>query len=126
MKAKRTTARDLAGWQTFEFVRRHPENLLRVEISQQGVVIRAARDNLLPSEREVFVRYLVNEGFISEKYRRFSGANVETSDGVQWILHNTKPRTFISTRSMLRARPFLIPVLAYKFLAWCSRSWRYF
>jgi hypothetical protein len=118
MKAHRRIARNL-GLQTFEFVPRRPLNSLRVEISQGGVVIRASRDNFPPHDKDAFVHYLAEEGFIPEWYRNFSATQGETWTSLQWVVDKTYHAQGSGKIGAIRgARRFVARLLAYEVLVW--------
>lgn len=117
MKAQRRTARNQAAQQTFEFARSRPANLLRVEISRARVVIRACHGNFSPRDKEAFVRYLVDEGFISDQYRYFSVDRSETWAGLQWFVDGRSSTRGVS-RAIRRIKTFLLELPAHEFVAW--------
>jgi hypothetical protein len=68
-----------------EFLTRRPENYLRVENKQNGVVIRMIQNNFTPARMSAFVRYLAAEGFIPEHYRWFSDPDSGSGLSVRWV-----------------------------------------
>jgi hypothetical protein len=47
----------------------NPENLILVENTEDGVIIRAARDNFCKQRKLLFIRYLAAEGYISDEFQ---------------------------------------------------------
>jgi hypothetical protein len=117
MKAQRRTARNHASQQTFEFAHCRPENLLRVEIGRTGVVISAYQGNFSPRDKEAFVRYLVDEGFISDQYRYFSTDRSETWAGLQWFVDGRISTGGVSG-AIRRVKAFIVQLPAREFVAW--------
>jgi hypothetical protein len=69
----------------------NPENLVLVENSGDGVVIRAARDNLSERKKAWLIRYLAAEGFISDEFEDFrtnwTGTSITWVVDQSWIRH---------------------------------------
>ena len=84
MNGQRKTAKLAVRQHSFVFLRSRPRNFLRVETQHGSVVIHAARDNFSPRDKTAFVRYLVAEGFIGERYRGFRADRAELWRRLQW------------------------------------------
>jgi hypothetical protein len=117
MRAQRRSTKGLANRQAFVFHRRRPENVLRVEIGQSGVVVHSSEGNFLPRHKEMFVRYLVDEGFISEQYRYFSWERSETWAGLRWVVDGRTVR-FARGGAVWRAKTFIRRLSASRFVSW--------
>jgi hypothetical protein len=119
MKTRRKPEKTPAGLSSFEFRHQAPENLLRVERDGAGVTIRAARDNFSLRDKTFFVRYLANEGFISQRHRRFAAEQRGGRGGLEWLVEEGHPRTgWTSAGATPRATAFMIRLFVYGFLVW--------
>jgi hypothetical protein len=119
VNAQRQTAKLAVRQHSFVFLRSRPRNFLRVEIQGRGVVVRAARDNFSPRDKTAFVRYLVAEGFIAERYRRFRADRAELCPRLEWRVDgpsvapdSKKPFWAAQTNA------FMLRALVYGFVLW--------
>jgi hypothetical protein len=79
------TENDMTG--RFEFAFPVLDTLLRVEVADGDVTIRATRDSFSPQRKARFVRELVSEGFIPEELQWFPiGGPHSFHRGVCWIV----------------------------------------
>jgi hypothetical protein len=119
MNAQRRAAKLWAGRRAFQFVRKSPENVLRVQPSKSTVTILAARDNFSSRDKTCFVHYLANEGFIHERYRRFSAEDSAQWPTLEWVVEKGCRRAASPSPGATRlARAFMTRLLVYEFLAW--------
>ena len=89
----------------FEFYFQDLDNSVLVETSEDGVTIRAARDNFSDRRKRMFIRHLAAEGFIPDRYRWFCDS--EGCSSVKWVrdyswLKIDSRMTFRGTRFMQR------------------------
>lgn len=63
----------------------HLDTLLRVEKTDDQVVIRATSNRFSPERKLAFIRWLAAEGFISEAHRWSSLAGESSPLGVRWV-----------------------------------------
>jgi hypothetical protein len=73
----------------YEFYVRDLDNLILVEISSDGVIIRAARDNFSERRRRNFIRHLAAEGFIPDECQWFDTSGLMGGRGVRWIIDHS-------------------------------------
>src|SRR5215475_10740284 len=73
----------------------NPENLILVENSGDGVVIRATRDNLSDRKKAWFIRYLAAEGFISDEFEHFRTVDW-TGTSIRWVVDQSWTRREIT------------------------------
>jgi hypothetical protein len=64
----------------------NPKNLILVENNDDGVIIRAARDNFSERGKASFIRYLAAEGFISEDFQTFPKSASGSSTSIIWAV----------------------------------------
>jgi hypothetical protein len=83
--------------QTFEFVHRRPDYVVRVENHAPKVLIRVIRGCLSEREKDFFVRHLAAEGFIPDCYRWFSGDYNEASSGIEWCVEDCSVKNNLKT-----------------------------
>src|SRR4026209_2345193 len=69
---------------------RNPENLILVENNDDGVIIRAARDNLSERGKACFIRYLAAEGFISDEFESFGKSGSRHTTSITWLIARTQ------------------------------------
>jgi hypothetical protein len=69
-----------------EFSIRDPDNLIQVEEGEDGVLVRAAMDNISPQRKAAFIRELAAEGFIADKYQWYDGGGLTGHIGVTWVI----------------------------------------
>lgn len=67
----------------FEFAFPALDALVLVEEDEAGVLIRTTRDNFSDERKEAFVRELVQEGFVADRYR-WSPTGEWAKTGVRW------------------------------------------
>lgn len=117
MKTHRKSEGPGSTSQTFEFVHRRPDCVLKVENHQTGVRICATRDCFSARDKEFFVRHLAAEGFIPDRYRWFSGDSGDPSSGLDWCVEDclNYSRAAVSQR---RANAFMIRLLVCVSILW--------
>ena len=115
IRTKRKTASQIEQRKAFVFSWSRPSNSLTVEQVGSGVLIHSAR-YLSSQDRTVFVRYLVEEGFISETYRGFSAKNASSWPGLQWLIGPA--RSSKTPLGVWRTNVFLTPLLVSGFILW--------
>lgn len=71
----------------YEFYYNCPENLIRVEVMEDSVLIRATKDNFSEIRKDLFIKWLAKEGFISDSFQ-FTNVN-NVYGGVQWIVDSS-------------------------------------
>jgi hypothetical protein len=77
----------LAEARSSEFCFPHLDTLVRVEVSDESVTIRATRDTFSPQRKDFFIRELVAEGFIPEHYRWSSPDEGDTPfSRIRWLV----------------------------------------
>jgi len=69
-----------------EFYHAFPDNLILVENQEDGVLIRAARDNFSERRKALLIRELAAEGFIPDQYQFFTDTDGCSFFGVRWII----------------------------------------
>ena len=69
----------------FEFYFRDLDNLILVESSEEGVLIRTTRHNVPERRRQFFVRELAAEGYIPDRYQWLAGAGCDGLEPVRWV-----------------------------------------
>ena len=89
----------------FEFYIRDLDNLVLVENSPEGVVIRAARNNFSERRKSFFIRQLAAEGYIPDIYQWFSDP-ADNAHGLTWVVDYSWLR--IPEVVVRRARRFMI------------------
>jgi hypothetical protein len=115
MKAQRRTAKTSDDSRNFDFFYSRPQNFLRVEI-QEGdkVTVHADRDNFSEVDKESFVHYLVNEGFISGRYSAYSFAQT----GLEWLISPNQHKESSRSPENCRARTFMVRLLCSGAILW--------
>ena len=100
----------------FEFCFPNLDTLVLVEESNDEVVIRASRNTFSELRKIRFVHELAAEGFISDRYRWFSGFGNWSSLPVRWLVNHCwlKP----DEAAVARTRRFMIRLLAGATLLW--------
>jgi len=94
-----------------EFCFPHLDTHIRVEVSDECVTIRASRDTFSSSRRESFIRNLVSEGFIPERYRWSTLGDPGISyGGICWLVDYTWMR--ISEDVLAISRRFVLRLFA--------------
>jgi len=68
----------------YEFGFPYLDTSVLVETDADEVVIRITRDTFSPERKAAFVRELIAEGFIPEKYRWFGSAEAGAYQGIRW------------------------------------------
>jgi hypothetical protein len=118
MKANQKPRRPRSAPQVFEFLHRRPQNILRVENHETGVRIRATRDNFSECDKAYFVRYLGDEGFISDRYRW----SLSACSDIEWHIEDSCERAKRSDLQIFashsRANVFMIRLLSSASLLW--------
>jgi hypothetical protein len=95
----------------FEFGFPNLDTLLRVEVTQDGVTVRASRDTFTRRHKANFVRELAAEGFIPDEYRWFALEDGEGfRRGVHWVVDVSWMS--ISEEVIARGRRFMARLLA--------------
>lgn len=77
-----------------------PENLILIENTDGGVIIRAAFDNLSESGKASVIRYLAAEGFISDEFQSFPNSISQGSSSIIWAVD----QTWVKREQALRKR----------------------
>lgn len=95
-----------------------PENLILVENSHDGVIIRAARDNFSDRRKLFFIRYLAAEGYISDEFQNFGKSTPHGSLSIVWAID----RGWIKNAPALlrRANRFMIRLLLAASILWLA------
>jgi hypothetical protein len=66
------------------------DTLVRVEVSDESVTIRATRDTFSSRRKDFFIRELAAEGFIPDRFHWSAPDDAETSFGrIRWLVDNT-------------------------------------
>ncbi len=94
----------------FEFGFPQLDTLLRVEVLDDGVIVRASRDTFTAQRKACFVRELAAEGFIPDEYRWFAQEDKgEFHRGVRWLVDFSWME--ISEVIAARSRRFMLRLL---------------
>jgi hypothetical protein len=94
-----------------EFCFPHLDTHIRVDVSEEFVTIRASRDTFSSSRKEYFIRNLVSEGFIPERYRWSRLAGPEASYScIHWLVDYSWMR--ISEEVLAISRRFVLRLFA--------------
>src|SRR3954470_18010644 len=72
-----------------ELYLQNPENLILVENTEDGVIIRAARDNFSKQRKLLFIRYLAAEGYILDEFQNFGKSARHDSLSIIWAIDRT-------------------------------------
>ena len=118
MKTHRKSEGPASAPQTFEFVHRHPDCVLKVENHETGVRICATRPGFSARDKEFFVRHLAAEGFIPYRYRWFSGDGDETASGLDWCVEDCSIDNSEAPVPRRRANGFMIRLLVCVSILW--------
>jgi len=118
MKAHRKPEGPASALQTFEFVHRHPDCILKVENHETGVRICATRDGFSARDKEFFVRHLAAEGFIPDRYRWFSGDCDAPSSALDWCVDYCSVNDSGAAVPRPRANGFMIRLLVCASILW--------
>ncbi len=106
----------------YEFCFPEKDTLVRVEVANEGVTVRATRDTFTEQRKASFVRELASEGFIADSYRWFSAVGPESYLGIRWVIDYTWlviPDSVIAT-----ARHFMLWLLLGSGVLWLAQmSW---
>ncbi len=66
------------------------DTLVRVELSDESVTIRATRDTFSPRRKDFFIRELAAEGFIPDRFQWSAPDDAGTSFGrIRWLVDST-------------------------------------
>ena len=104
--------------QKAELPLQNPKNLILVENSADGVVIRAARDNLSERDKACFIRYLAAEGFISDEFESFGRSGAGRTTSLTWLVEQNWAR---HQRGQLeRVERFMIQLLISASALWLA------
>ena len=104
--------------QKAELPLQNPKNLILVENNVDGVVIRAARDNLSDRDKACFIRYLAAEGFISDEFESFGKSGSCRTTSITWVVEPNRARR---QRSQLeRVERFMIQLLISASALWLA------
>ncbi|MDB6022192.1 MAG: hypothetical protein JWQ04_2049 [Pedosphaera sp.] len=71
-----------------EFTYHRPQNNIRMENREDGVVIRAARNNFSPRRKQLFIQEMAAEGFIPDHLQWLPSETGEWP-GVTWIIDDS-------------------------------------
>ena len=109
---------------TFEFCFPKQDALLKVEVWDDAVTIRATRNTFSLQRKTAFVRELAAEGFIAEDYRWGSNDGAQTAfRGVRWLvdsswLQQDEARAARTRRTVLKlSAPFAVLLAVFVGLA---------
>lgn len=100
----------------FEFNYPTLDTLILVEENEADVVVRATRNTFSMERKAAFLRELVSEGFVSEK---FLWANLGAGPGrlhVHWLIDRTWPQ--VSEQVLRQSRKFMLTLLSSVSLVW--------
>ena len=103
----------------YEFCFPEKDTLVRVEVGEAGVTVRATRDTFTEQRKASFVRELAAEGFIADTYRWFSSAAAESYLGVHWQIDYSW--LVIPPQAIATARRFMLRLLACSLLFWLGQ-----
>jgi len=119
MNAHRKSKGPASASQTFKFVHRRPDCVLKVENHETGVRICATRGSFSARDKEFFVRHLAAEGFIPDRYRWFSGDCEEPSSGIDWHVEDCSLKNDSQTSvQQRRTSAFMIRLLVCASILW--------
>ncbi len=104
--------------QTFKFVHRRPDCVLKVENRETGVRICATHGGFSARDKQFFVRHLVAEGFIPERYRWFSGERGKPSSGLEWCVEDRSVNDLGVVMLRSRANAFMIRLIVCASILW--------
>jgi hypothetical protein len=104
--------------QTAEFPLRDPKNLILVQNSADGVIIRAARDNLSERDKACFIRYLAAEGFISDEFESFGKSGPCPTTSITWLMEQNWARS--QGTQLERVERFMIQLLISASALWLA------
>jgi len=96
----------------------NPDNLILIENNDDGVVIRAARDNFSERGKVFFIRYLAAEGYISDEFEDFPKSASHSSTSIIWAVD----WSWVKHDPVLlqRANRFMIPLLVSASVLWLA------
>jgi hypothetical protein len=97
---------------------RNPNNLILLENNVDGVVIRAARDNLSERAKACFIRYLAAEGFISDEFKSFGKSGSHHTTSITWVVEQNCARRQHSR--LQRVERFMIQLLISASALWLA------
>lgn len=100
----------------YEFCFPRLDTLVRVEETEDQVVIRATRDTFSEQRKRCFLRELVAEGFISDCYQWSTGFNSLSWPRIRWFVDFSWLEPTGHTGK--RAHRFMIGLLASTVLLW--------
>lgn len=101
---------------TFEFCFPNLDTLVRVETTDDGVVIRTSRDTFTESRKQGFVLELAAEGFIGDAWRWMPAAVRGAPRGVRWLVDTA---CFAPDRKVIaHTRRFMILLLMSAAALW--------
>lgn len=93
----------------YEFCNNEPYNLILVEQSENGVLIRAAWDNFSDRRKAFFIKEIAAEGFIPDRYQWFSNFEEHGYTGIRWVIDRSWLK--VHPESVLKARKFMMWML---------------
>ena len=96
----------------------NPENLILVENNEDGVMIRAARDNFSERKKLCFIRYLAAEGYISDEFQYFGKSAPHDSLSIIWAIDGTLVNN--SPAILQRANRFMIRLILAASVLWLA------
>jgi hypothetical protein len=112
VNARRKTELSSSKLGPFEFRHHHPDNTLTVENYPGGVIVCATHDNLSPSQRRQFIRYLAAEGFIPHRSASDDSGGALTR--VQWLVPAATNHSALET-SKTAQRTSLLTITLFGF-----------
>jgi len=112
MRAQKSQSRQ------FEFYFRDLDNSVLVESGDDGVVIRAVRDNFSERRKCFFIRELAAEGHIPDSYQWFCGPGGDVCHKLTWVVD----RSWLDTHpaSARRATQFARRLLICSAVLWLT------
>jgi hypothetical protein len=73
----------------FEFVKEAPENRILVESGDDGVLVRASRNNFSSRRKCSFIREIAAEGFVPDYLQTLTESEMDGREGVRWIVDDS-------------------------------------
>lgn len=102
-----------------EFFLLKPDNLIQVENSEDGVIIRAARNNFSERARVCFIRYLAAEGFISDEFENFAKVGSRVTASITWTVDQRRVKR--APAYLQRVDRFMIQLFVSASVLWLAQ-----